>query len=44
MLVGTFSAIAGGFMSGTESDLANLLGRPPRSALAVITSAVNGRH
>ncbi|MGR8012105.1 SDR family oxidoreductase [Streptomyces hypolithicus] len=43
MLVGTFSAIAGGFMDGTKSDLANLLGKPPRSALGVITAEVNAR-
>jgi hypothetical protein len=43
MVVGTLSAIAGGFMSGTQSDLAHLLGNPPRSALAVITTTVNTR-
>ncbi|MGR8008454.1 NAD(P)H-binding protein [Streptomyces hypolithicus] len=44
MLVGTFSAIAGGFMGGTENDLAKLLGKTPRSALGVITAAVNARQ
>jgi NAD(P)H dehydrogenase (quinone) len=43
MVVGTFSAIASGFMGGTESDLAHLLGNHPRSALAVITAMVNTR-
>jgi NAD(P)H dehydrogenase (quinone) len=43
MVVGTFSAIASGFMGGTESDLAHLLGNHPRSALAVITAMVDTR-
>ncbi|MEU1037962.1 NAD(P)H-binding protein [Streptomyces sp. NPDC005551] len=34
MLVGTYSAIAAGFMSRTGGDLRRLLGREPRSALA----------
>ncbi|MGY0071016.1 NAD(P)H-binding protein [Streptomyces sp. QTS137] len=34
MLVGTYSAIAAGFMSRTDGDLRRLLGRAPRSALA----------
>lgn len=43
MLVGTYSAIAGGFMDGghsTESELARLLGRAPRPALDVYVKAV----
>ncbi|MCX5149379.1 hypothetical protein OHB36_21800 [Streptomyces sp. NBC_00320] len=43
MLLSTLSAIAGGFMGATGSDLAGLLGRPPRSALDVITAAVHAR-
>jgi len=43
MVVGTLSAIAGGFMSGTRSDLAHLLAHPPRAVLAVITATVNSR-
>ncbi|MEU9177323.1 NAD(P)H-binding protein [Streptomyces sp. NPDC048550] len=43
MLLSTLSAIAGGFMAATGSDLAGLLGRPPRSALDVITAAVHAR-
>jgi NAD(P)H dehydrogenase (quinone) len=43
MAVGTLSAIANGFMGDTRSDLAHLLGDPPRSALAVITATVNAR-
>ncbi|MFJ8312157.1 MULTISPECIES: NAD(P)H-binding protein [unclassified Streptomyces] len=34
MLVGTYSAIAAGFMSRTGDELRQLLGRAPRSALA----------
>lgn len=34
MLVGTYSAIAAGFMSRTGGDLRHLLGRAPRSPLA----------
>ncbi|MFD9607536.1 NAD(P)H-binding protein [Streptomyces sp. NPDC057908] len=34
MLVGTYSAIAAGFMSRTGGDLRQLLGREPRSSLA----------
>ncbi|MER7461339.1 NAD(P)H-binding protein [Streptomyces sp. NPDC097981] len=34
MVVGTYSAIAAGFMSRTGGDLRRLLGRAPRSALA----------
>jgi len=34
MLVGTYSAIAAGFLAGTGGDLRRLLGRAPRSALA----------
>ncbi|MEV6796558.1 hypothetical protein AB0M87_32335 [Streptomyces sp. NPDC051320] len=36
MLVGTYSAIAAGFMSRTGSDLRQLLGREPRSPLATL--------
>ncbi|MFF3850189.1 NAD(P)H-binding protein [Streptomyces sp. NPDC002328] len=35
MLVGTYSAIAAGFLSRTGGDLRRLLGRAPHSALAV---------
>jgi NAD(P)H dehydrogenase (quinone) len=41
MLVTTFSAIAGGFMSDTRSDLAERLGRAPRRALDIITAAAS---
>ncbi|QGV79310.1 NAD(P)H-binding protein [Streptomyces ficellus] len=42
MLVGTYSAIAHGFMDGTavRSDLPALLGREPRSAREVYTASV----
>ncbi|MGW0392949.1 NAD(P)H-binding protein [Streptomyces sp. NPDC003042] len=41
MLVGTYSAIAGGFLSTPDTGtLAALLGRPPRSALAVYAELV----
>jgi len=33
MLMGTYSAVAAGFMDGTDSDLRTLLGRAPRPAL-----------
>lgn len=36
MLVGTYAAVAGGFLDGTGGDLAGLLGRPGRSALDVV--------
>ncbi|MBG0813559.1 NAD(P)H-binding protein [Planomonospora sp. ID82291] len=38
MLVGTYSAIAGGFLSGTGGELRDLLGRTPRSALEIAAS------
>ncbi|KUJ70310.1 NmrA family transcriptional regulator [Streptomyces albus subsp. albus] len=43
MLVGTYSAIAGGFLDGTAIEhnaLRTLLGRAPRPALAAYTTAV----
>ncbi|GII00079.1 NAD(P)H-binding protein [Planobispora takensis] len=40
MLVGTYSAIAGGFIGRTGGDLRTLLGRAPRSALEVIAATV----
>lgn len=39
MMMSIFSAIAGGFLDGTNSDLAELLGTRPRSALDVIRRA-----
>ncbi|WP_327268254.1 NAD(P)H-binding protein [Streptomyces sp. NBC_01218] len=44
MLVGTCSAVAGGFLDGsgiTHNALRELLGRPPRSALDVYRASVN---
>ncbi|WP_052681778.1 hypothetical protein [Saccharothrix sp. ST-888] len=43
MVVSTLSATASGFLDGTTSDLAALLGRAPRSALDVIADAVRAR-
>lgn len=40
IVVSTYSVIAAGFMAETAGDLADLLGRAPRSALDVIATAV----
>jgi NAD(P)H dehydrogenase (quinone) len=39
MLVGTYSAIAAGFLSRTGGELRELLGRPPRPAMEAIIGA-----
>ncbi|MBG0820743.1 NAD(P)H-binding protein [Planomonospora sp. ID91781] len=42
MLVGTYSAVAGGFLSGTGGELRDLLGRAPRSALEIAAASQPG--
>ncbi|MFI5489868.1 NAD(P)H-binding protein [Micromonospora echinaurantiaca] len=39
MLMSIFSATAAGFLGGTDSDLADLLPRPPRAALPIAMAA-----
>lgn len=39
-VMSTFSAIAAGYLAGTESDLRHLLTAPPRDALDVMTSGL----
>jgi len=40
IVMSTYSNIAAGFLATTDSDLANLLDNPPRSALGVIAAAL----
>lgn len=41
MLMSIYSATAAGFLDGTDSDLADLLPRPPRAALPIAMAAAS---